>query len=1050
MKKPIALLSALALLSAPLLISGCNGSSGSSSPTDTPAEVQPPPDEDFSDDESEGRVFFIPAPDNAEAIANLNNDASEGNADDAETRALIDDYDPTDLMVRYMVQLRPGDVLEFDCGYYDISQSLLIQQAEAVTIKGCGIDKTVLSFKESGNATGVDVVDSRGITVKDLTVLDSPGDAFKFKGVKWGTLRRVRAIWSGGGEQITADNYAANDHQLMHVQCTKPPMNEGDPTPDYVPSRASGRYGVYPVQSENILVEDVESIGASDAGIYVGQTNTAIIRNSRAAYNVMGFEIENVNGGEYDSNLAECNVGGFLVYDLENLTQYGNTSIMHDNISRNNNTYNFANSGMVSMVPRGTGFITLGYDNLEVYDNLFEDNSTSGFEYVSYELLDGKDATADKKLDPYTEGLHIHNNTFRNNGYSLPTPDLASVGEGDIASLLPLVIGLKNLPELPGSLQLDLNDPVGSITDLLTGLPGTVTGLPDTLASLQNITNLGKGAHIVWDGLRDDLSDCPYPVDIDGNPVAKDASGKPILTDRVPMPDCHYNAYKFNDQGERILPQWGSCMHDNRFEGEGVDYLNFHGRSGLELVELLLDQDPSKLADVPGGLLNLASSRDMAGEQDCQALYGKTLAPLPAVVIPEFELSGDALPSANEETTRKLCEAELAEGKINWSAAASVDCPLLSQYNLFAEKGEPRSMPNEGGMPYVLNDKLFADYSAKWRVLFMPEGTSAVYEDGQQGRNLNGTLNFPVGTVIAKTFAFTKGASERLIETRLIIKRDGVNGKATWVGLPYIWGDDGEAHLTPEGGVTEVSWDYLDSVTNERQVGSTDHYSVPNSNQCITCHANNDRAGSAPIGPKVRNLNRPYAPDSNFMGNSGQGGFVMANQLQYMVDNNLLTGAPDLKVVDGIATGVEHVAQWNVPGSGGEVANSNADVEQRLRAYLESNCQHCHNDGGAASNTGLYLDHFRDVDANYGICKTPTATGGGSCQRKFVIVPGHPEQSIISCRVHAELHGDDATNGPEKMMPPIARSVAHQQAADLLDQWITKLPETHGFADSCN
>ncbi|KPQ29164.1 MAG: hypothetical protein HLUCCX14_07760 [Marinobacter excellens HL-55] len=138
----------------------------------------------------------------------------------------------------------------------------------------------------------------------------------------------------------------------------------------------------------------------------------------------MGFEIENVQGGEYDSNLAECNTGGFLIYDLEHITQYGDTSVMLNNISRNNNTYNFAPSGIVSAVPRGTVFITLGYDNVEIYNNVFEDNSTAAIIYTSYELIDGKGKTSDKKLAPYTEGLHIHSDVMKNSGYDLPQPNL--------------------------------------------------------------------------------------------------------------------------------------------------------------------------------------------------------------------------------------------------------------------------------------------------------------------------------------------------------------------------------------------------------------------------------------------------------------------------------------------------------------------------------------------------------------------------------------------------------------------------------------------------
>ena len=84
------------------------------------------------------------------------------------------------------------------------------------------------------------------------------------------------------------------------------------------------------------------------------------------------------------------------------------------------------------------------------------------------------------------------------------------------------------------------------------------------------------------------------------------------------------------------------------------------------------------------------------------------------------------------------------------------------------------------------------------------------------------------------------------------------------------------------------------------------------------------------------------------------------------------------------------------------------------------------------------------MDASYGICKKPTATGGGSCGRQHVVVPGSANNSIVSCRLAAE-------NDPQRMMPPIARSVAHDEATTLLDQWINQVVDssyTNGSA--CN
>src|SRR5699024_3087429 len=204
----------------------------------------------------------------------------------------------------------------------------------------------------------------------------------------------------------------------------------------------------------------------------------------------------------------------------------------------------------------GVGFITLGYDNIEMYKNTFEDHATAAVLYISYELIDGKRGTGDKKLDPYTEGFHMYDNVMRNSGYDLSMPELDKIAEGDITTLLPFLIGIKNLPEL------ELTKPLS------------------TLQSLKNLLNLGKGAHIIWDGLLDELDEgCPYSEDDHRNPVLKDENGKPLHTHEHTNPQCHYNAYKFDEQGKRKLPEWGSCFHNNKFEGQGIPYLNFHGTS---------------------------------------------------------------------------------------------------------------------------------------------------------------------------------------------------------------------------------------------------------------------------------------------------------------------------------------------------------------------------------------------------------------------------------------------------------------------------------------
>ncbi len=47
----------------------------------------------------------------------------------------------TEDMVNAMVQLRPKDTLQFECGYFELDQGILIQATEDVLIKGCGKTK---------------------------------------------------------------------------------------------------------------------------------------------------------------------------------------------------------------------------------------------------------------------------------------------------------------------------------------------------------------------------------------------------------------------------------------------------------------------------------------------------------------------------------------------------------------------------------------------------------------------------------------------------------------------------------------------------------------------------------------------------------------------------------------------------------------------------------------------------------------------------------------------------------------------------------------------
>jgi uncharacterized repeat protein (TIGR03806 family) len=321
---------------------------------------------------------------------------------------------------------------------------------------------------------------------------------------------------------------------------------------------------------------------------------------------------------------------------------------------------------------------------------------------------------------------------------------------------------------------------------------------------------------------------------------------------------------------------------------------------------------------------------------------------------------------------------------------ARLDGPFpqkLSAWHLFTAHS-PALKPNRGVIPYDLNTPLFSDYSDKYRFVWMPSGTSAQYRD-------DGPFEFPVGTVLAKTFAFPVGerSAEKLIETRLL-----VHSKAGWVALPYVWDEkqsDATLQLVPDP--VPVKW----TDTSGRPHDFT--YVIPNANECRECHEN--QKVLLPIGPKARNLNRDYAYEDG-----------PENQLERWTRVGYLQGLP-------AAAARQRAAKWDDPGSG--------SVTDRARAYLDNNCAHCHQPGGQAGYTGVDLRLTQTDPAHQGFCKSPNSAGAVGALR-YDVVPGRPEESILIFRLES--------TAPKVSMPALGRDVVHVEGVKLLRQWIESLP----------
>ena len=282
-----------------------------------------------------------------------------------------------------LIQAKSGDVIAIPAGVHEITRSLSLN-VSGVTIAGAGIDTTVLSFKNQVQGAEGLLVSANDFVIRDLAIEDTIGDALKINESNNVQILRVRTEWTNG------------------------------------PLSTNGAYGIYPVQSNNVLIDEAVAIGASDAGIYVGQSSQIIVRNSRAEYNVAGIEIENSTFADVHHNVTTNNTGGILVFDLPNLpVQGGRNTRVYNNQIFANNTRNFAPEGnIVAGVPAGTGLMIMANDNIEVFENNFEDNNSANVLIVSY--LINEIPITDPNYDPFPEAIYLHNNQYTGGG---ETPD---------------------------------------------------------------------------------------------------------------------------------------------------------------------------------------------------------------------------------------------------------------------------------------------------------------------------------------------------------------------------------------------------------------------------------------------------------------------------------------------------------------------------------------------------------------------------------------------------------------------------------------------------
>ena len=309
--------------------------------------------------------------------------------------------DANEKLQEALIVAQPGDVVQLGAGVWKLTDGLSLDVA-GVTVRGAGAGEggSILDFAgQQGAGEGL-LVTSDDVLLTNFAVLNTRGDGIKSKGADRIVYYQLRVEWTGG------------------------------------PKETNGAYGIYPVESTDVLIDSVFVRGASDAGIYVGQSKNIIVRESIATENVAGIEIENSYDADVHDNIANRNTGGILVFDLPSLPMQGGHNVrVFDNIVSDNSTPNFAPKGnIVASVPTGTGVLVMANRRVEIFENIFDNNGTANVMIVGYRY-----PHQDAKYQPLPRDIVVRDNVHGKAGYAPAFEGGSQIAAAMGGSILPVL-----------------------------------------------------------------------------------------------------------------------------------------------------------------------------------------------------------------------------------------------------------------------------------------------------------------------------------------------------------------------------------------------------------------------------------------------------------------------------------------------------------------------------------------------------------------------------------------------------------------------------------
>jgi parallel beta-helix repeat protein len=331
-----------------------------------------------------------------------------------------------------------GTTFNFKAGTFAFTSTVAIPKVDGLSFNGAGKGQTIFEFTGETTGDGFSaVLGNANLRFANFTLQNAAGNGIKVELANGVSFEGVEVRWVNPGD-------AGATNPFTH-----------------------GPYGIYPVQCQNVLIDNCTVSGARDTGAYVGQSFNVVVSNTLAYQNVAGIEIESSENVDVHDNHSTQNSAGILVFALPGLQppQGSGQQVdictnvrVYNNQVDDNNTPNFADmSGTVASVPGGSGIVLLAANYVELFSNTVTNNGTLGYAVASYLVLDPSyDPTnpANNGMNPFPSNTYAHNNTFSANGASpqaqnpLPGGGTYTSQLGQLFAVIALEGGWTTAPDL--------------------------------------------------------------------------------------------------------------------------------------------------------------------------------------------------------------------------------------------------------------------------------------------------------------------------------------------------------------------------------------------------------------------------------------------------------------------------------------------------------------------------------------------------------------------------------------------------------------------------